>query len=158
MAAVEGSLEKALLVLPRSSSLCKAAASAAGPASGKSSTLHQLSKERRREGERRRVPHRGGATMAQAAFGQKPNCCKQEKNQREPVSPFPFSSNACFALVFIKLTSFQWPYRLQTSCQEAAFVDYTTKNSPQSSQKWCNNGYLWDQNNFLPGIFFPSAF
>lgn len=37
-------------------------------------------RERRREGEKRRVPHKGGATMSQAPFGQKPNCCKEEKN------------------------------------------------------------------------------
>lgn len=44
LAAVKRSLEKALVSLPLPSSLWEAAASAAGPVSGKSSTLHQLSK------------------------------------------------------------------------------------------------------------------
>lgn len=73
VAAVKCCFDKALLRLPLLSTLWEAAAFAAGPVPGKSSALQQLSR-RRWEGERRRVPHRGGATMSQAPSGQKCNC------------------------------------------------------------------------------------
>lgn len=56
--------------------------------SGKSSTLHQPERERRREGERRRVPQKGGAPELQAAFGRQQNCCKPGKRCKEPGSFF----------------------------------------------------------------------
>lgn len=68
--------------LPLLCSCWEAAASAAGPVSGKSSILHQLSK--RRERERRRVPHRGGATAAQAPSGHKPDCRKKRTGKSKP--------------------------------------------------------------------------